>query len=225
MQSPSRVRSAQPAPRRRVAGGVVWIGLVAVLLAGVVALNVAVLRLNVQLNKVNAERTRLKADKQAIASQLSLAGATTRIQTLASRDGLVPADRLTTSPVAAGRPARGVGKSFDAALFVALLQNFAAVRKLTPQRRAAFATVPSAHARTMCARVDWPRGVRRDAVILVSAARSLSVIASNSCAITACYFFTQACELWPNPWCGVTCITHPLRHSDLHSPEGDRRPD
>jgi cell division protein FtsL len=78
---------------------VVWIAVVAMLLAGVVALNVAVLRLNVELNKVNAERTRLKADKQAIASQLSLAGATTRIQTLASRDGLVPADPTQTTYV------------------------------------------------------------------------------------------------------------------------------
>jgi cell division protein FtsL len=90
----------RPAARRHgVAGGVVWIAVVAMLLAGVVALNVAVLRLNVELNKVNAERTRLKADKQAIASQLSLAGATTRIQTLASRDGLVPADPTQTTYV------------------------------------------------------------------------------------------------------------------------------
>jgi cell division protein FtsL len=90
----------RPAARRHVvAGGVVWIAAVAMLLAGVVALNVAVLRLNVELNKVNAERTRLKADKQAIASQLSLAGATTRIQTLASRDGLVPADPTQTTYV------------------------------------------------------------------------------------------------------------------------------
>ena len=97
---------AKPTPARRpaarrhgVAGGVVWIAVVATLLAGVVALNVAVLRLNVELNKVNAERTRLKGDKQAIASQLSLAGATTRIQTLASRDGLVPADPTQTTYV------------------------------------------------------------------------------------------------------------------------------
>jgi hypothetical protein len=90
----------RPAARRHgVAGGVVWIAVVAMLLAGVVALNVAVLRLNVELNKVNAERTRLKGDKQAIASQLSLAGATTRIQTLASRDGLVPADPTQTTYV------------------------------------------------------------------------------------------------------------------------------
>jgi len=90
----------RPAARRHgLAGGVLWIAVVALLLAGVVALNVAVLRLNVELNKVNAERTRLKADKQAIASQLSLAAATTRIQTFAGRDGLVPADPTQTTYV------------------------------------------------------------------------------------------------------------------------------
>jgi len=97
----------EPAPRRRapakkrhaVAGGVVWIVLLAVLLAGVVAVNVAVLRLNVQLNKVNAERTKLRADKQALASQLSLSAASSRIQTLAQRGGLVPADPTQTTYV------------------------------------------------------------------------------------------------------------------------------
>jgi len=41
--------------QRRVAGGVVWIGIVAALLAGVVAMNVAVLRLNMQLDRLGRE--------------------------------------------------------------------------------------------------------------------------------------------------------------------------
>jgi cell division protein FtsL len=86
-----------------VAGGAVWIALAAVLLAGIVALNVAVLRLNVQLDKLNAERTRLRADKQALASQLSLAAASPRIQGLAQREGLVPADPTQTTYVRLGR--------------------------------------------------------------------------------------------------------------------------
>lgn len=89
----------RPQARRGVAGGVVWIVLVAVLLAGVVALNVAVLRLNVQLDKLNVERTRLRADKQALASQLSRAAASPRIQGLARREGLVPADPTQTTYV------------------------------------------------------------------------------------------------------------------------------
>jgi cell division protein FtsL len=77
----------------------VWIVLVAVLLAGVVALNVAVLRLNVQLDKLNVERTGLRAEKQELASQLSLAAASPRIQALARRQGLVPADPTQTTYV------------------------------------------------------------------------------------------------------------------------------
>ena len=82
-----------------MAGGALWIALVAVLLAGIVALNVAVLRLNVQLDKLNAEQTGLRADKQALASQLSLAAASPRIQSLAQREGLVPADPTQTTYV------------------------------------------------------------------------------------------------------------------------------
>ena len=99
---PQRRRSApkrRQQARRGVAGGVVWIVLVAVLLAGVVALNVAVLRLNVQLDRLNVERTKLRAEKQAIASQLSLAAASPRIQNLARREGLVPADPTQTTYV------------------------------------------------------------------------------------------------------------------------------
>ena len=100
-------RRAAPAPQRRtrarrrpgVAGGVVWIALLAVMLAGIVALNVAVLRLNVQLNKLDSERARLYADKQAIASQLSLAAASPRIQALAHQAGLVAADPTQTTYV------------------------------------------------------------------------------------------------------------------------------
>jgi cell division protein FtsL len=79
---------------------VVWIAVTAVLLAGIVALNVAVLRLNVQLDKLNAQRTRLRAEKQALASQLSMAAASPRIQLEAQRDfGLVAADPSQTTYV------------------------------------------------------------------------------------------------------------------------------
>ena len=85
---PRRRPRPKPAPRQRprarrrrgLAGGVVWIVVTAVLLTGVVALNVALLRLNVQLDKLNAERTRLRAEKQALASQLSMAAASPRIR-------------------------------------------------------------------------------------------------------------------------------------------------
>ncbi|HSB37728.1 MAG TPA: hypothetical protein VLD13_01470 [Gaiellaceae bacterium] len=90
-----------------MAGGVVWIAIVAVLLAGVVALNVAVLRLNVQLDKLDTERAQLRAEKQALASQLSMAAASPRIQLQANkRFGLVPADPAETTYVRLGPRAR-----------------------------------------------------------------------------------------------------------------------
>jgi hypothetical protein len=59
-------------PRARVFGGAVWIGFLAVLLAGVVALNVAVLRLNMQLDELGRERENLRAENAALASRLGL---------------------------------------------------------------------------------------------------------------------------------------------------------
>jgi cell division protein FtsL len=79
-------------PRRRVAGGVVWIGLVAALLAGVVALNVAVLRLNVRLDETQRERNQLRADNAQLNTEIAAKAASGRIVGLASgRLGLQPA--------------------------------------------------------------------------------------------------------------------------------------
>ena len=72
-------RGAEVAPRRRVAGGVVWIGVVAVLLAGVVALNVAVLRLNIRLDErepgADPAPRRQRAAQHEIAAQGGASGA------------------------------------------------------------------------------------------------------------------------------------------------------
>ena len=103
-----RPRPARRArPRRRFAGGVAWIGVSAALLAGVVALNVAVLRLNVQLDRLGRERADLKARNALLASQVSSAAASARIEALArSRLGLVPADPALTTYVELGRAGR-----------------------------------------------------------------------------------------------------------------------
>jgi cell division protein FtsL len=80
------------APRSRVAGGAAWIALVALLLAGVVALNVAVLRLNVQLDGLGEERARLRAENAELSSQIASKAQAGRIQMLArGRLGLEPA--------------------------------------------------------------------------------------------------------------------------------------
>ena len=66
----------------------------AVLLAGVVAVNVAVLRLNLQLDGVSRERGQLKADIAVLRSELSIGSATAEIARTARDElGLVPADQ------------------------------------------------------------------------------------------------------------------------------------
>ena len=82
---------------RRVTGGVFWIGIVATLLAGVVATNVAVLRLNMKLDSLGRERADLRAQNAELSSQLSSAASAPRIQRLAAkRLGLVqaPSDQM-----------------------------------------------------------------------------------------------------------------------------------
>lgn len=75
-----------------MAGGAVWIALVAFLLAGVVAMNVAVLRLNVQLDSLGTERSRLRAENAELSSQIASKAQAGRIQMLARGQlGLEPA--------------------------------------------------------------------------------------------------------------------------------------
>jgi len=110
LPAPPRARpKRRPAPRRRaeprgrVFGGVLWIGFLAVLLAGVVALNVAVLRLNLQLDELGRERENLRAGNAALASRYSSVHATARIQSLARTQlGLVPAAAEDTTYVELG---------------------------------------------------------------------------------------------------------------------------
>jgi cell division protein FtsL len=102
VESPSLPRrrrrpAARPAPVARAFGGVVWIVVLAVFLAGVVAVNVAVLQLNVRLDELGRERLQLRADTARLRSQLSSAAAAARIESLArTRLGLVRADPAET---------------------------------------------------------------------------------------------------------------------------------
>jgi cell division protein FtsL len=75
----------------------VWIVLFAVLLSGVVAVNVAVLRLNLQRDGVSQDRAQLQADIARLRSELSTAAASAAIETKAQKQlGLVPADPSNT---------------------------------------------------------------------------------------------------------------------------------
>jgi len=88
---------------RRLTGGIVWISTFAVLLAGIVALNVAVLRSNMALNDLNKQQLELQAQNQTLQSQVSSAGSSLRIEQVARRLGLVPAPAANTSYLDLGR--------------------------------------------------------------------------------------------------------------------------
>ena len=94
----SRVRKA------RARGGILWITISGILLAGVVFVNVAVLQLNLRLDSSNSERAKLHAENAALSSQLSSELASGQIQSRASKElGLVYADPSQYGYVNLGR--------------------------------------------------------------------------------------------------------------------------
>ena len=103
-QTPAlRSRRRSTAAARPMAGGVLWIVLLAGLLAGVVAVNVFVLRLNIQLDQLGRERAELRAEIAGTRAQLSSASAGARIESeAATRLGLAPADPELTDYVRLG---------------------------------------------------------------------------------------------------------------------------
>jgi cell division protein FtsL len=97
-QRPAKaVRSRRKSTQRRVRAHIVWMTLFALLLSGVVAVNVAVLRAHVAVAKLDQEREQLQARNQALASELSAASSAPRIERAARRLGLVQASAGNTS--------------------------------------------------------------------------------------------------------------------------------
>lgn len=107
-RQPRRRAPARPAPpqtrtrgRRRhvqrVRAHIVWMVLFALLLAGVVAVNVAVLRANVSVHKLDQQIAQKQAQNQALASQLSAARSAPQVEAAARRAGLVQAQAASTS--------------------------------------------------------------------------------------------------------------------------------
>jgi cell division protein FtsL len=78
-------RRRSKATKARARGGILWIAISGILLAGVVFVNVAVLRLNIGLDNANSERTKLRAENAALESQLSARLRSGRIQAQAVR--------------------------------------------------------------------------------------------------------------------------------------------
>ena len=71
--------------------------LFALLLSGVVAVNVAVLRAHVSVSRLDQKAAQLRARNQALASELSNASSAPRIEAAARRLGLVQASPGNTS--------------------------------------------------------------------------------------------------------------------------------
>ena len=95
-QNPARrpaasVRSRRKPTQRRVRGHIVWMILFALLLFGVVFVNVAVLRAHVAVSQLQDKRAKLEAHNQALASALSAANSAPRIEAAARRLGLIQA--------------------------------------------------------------------------------------------------------------------------------------
>ena len=108
VRAPSRRRSPAKRPaapartrrkptQRRVRAHIVWMILFALLLAGVVAVNVAVLRAHVAVTRLDEQRAKLQAQNQALASRLSAASSAPRIEAAAQRLGMVQAPAADTS--------------------------------------------------------------------------------------------------------------------------------
>lgn len=110
---PARRPRARPQsvarPRRRpqglrITGSIFWISAFALLLAGVVAVNVAVLRVNMRMDELNKEQAQLQAQNATLASNVSSAGSSLRIEQAARKAGLVPAPATDTSYLDLNRP-------------------------------------------------------------------------------------------------------------------------
>ena len=91
------VRSRRKPTQRRVRGHIVWMILFALLLFGVVAVNVAVLQAHVAVSRLDDERARLEARNQVLASALSANDSAPRIEAAARRLGLIQASGGNTS--------------------------------------------------------------------------------------------------------------------------------
>lgn len=77
----------------RARGGILWIAISGVLLAGVVFVSVAALRLNLALDKTDSQRTQLRSDVQSLQGQLAAELGSPRIQSQAETQlGVVAVD-------------------------------------------------------------------------------------------------------------------------------------
>ena len=92
LRPPRKTRSRKRA-QARARGGILWIAVSGILLAGVVFVNVVVLQLNLSLDSANSDRSKLLAQNAALQSEYSALVSSPRIQAQAVRQlGLVYED-------------------------------------------------------------------------------------------------------------------------------------
>ena len=94
---PRRHTERRARGRRRHAharGGILWIALSGILLAGVVFISVAVLRLNLALDRANSQRGNLTSQIATLQGQLATTLASWKIQQRAEEQGLRPATSI-----------------------------------------------------------------------------------------------------------------------------------
>ena len=90
----SRSKRREAARKARARGGILWIAVGGILLAGVVFVNVAVLQLNLRLDSSNAQRAKLVAENANLQTQYSSLIASPRITAaVTKRFGLVYKDQ------------------------------------------------------------------------------------------------------------------------------------
>ena len=80
-----RSRPRRRASKARARGGILWIAIGGILLAGVVFVNVAVLQLNLRLDSANADRAKLLADNASLQAEYSRLVASPRITAAATK--------------------------------------------------------------------------------------------------------------------------------------------
>jgi cell division protein FtsL len=86
----------------RVRASLVWMVVFAVLLVGVVAVNVAVLRANVSVNDLDSQIAKRQQEIATLKSQYARDTAAPRVEAAARRAGLVPATSLDMSLIDMG---------------------------------------------------------------------------------------------------------------------------
>ena len=95
---------AQRRQRRnlRVHASLVWMVVFAVLLVGVVAVNVAVLRAHVSVTDLDQKITRLQQENATLETQYATAKSAPRVQDAASKDHAFPATSANTTTIDLG---------------------------------------------------------------------------------------------------------------------------